>query len=190
MVNTPDYTSLPDDLPVPEDDGGAAHLVGSAIPDVALAATAGGVVELAKLTGRAVIYAYPRTGVPDEPVFHEDWEMIPGARGCTPESCAFRDHHAELQAAGAVVFGLSTQDTGFQRQAVERLHLPFSLLSDDRLELTRALNMPTFNVNGLTLLKRLTLVIRDARIEHVFYPVFPPNTHAEDVLAWLQANQG
>lgn len=182
------YQELPDDLPVPEDDGAAAHLVGQRLPPVALAATVGGSVELAALEGRTVVYAYPRTGVPDEPVFHEDWESIPGARGCTPESCAFRDHHGELQAAGAAVFGLSTQDTGFQRAAVERLHLPFALLSDDRLELTRALELPVFRVNGITLLKRLTLVLRDGAIEHVFYPVFPPNGHAEEVLGWLQAN--
>lgn len=188
MSSPIDYTSLPDDLPVPENDGAADHLAGTTIPNVALPATIGGVVELAKIVGRTVAYIYPRTAVPDEPVFDENWEMIPGARGCTPESCAFRDHHAELKAAGAGVFGVSTQDTAFQRQAVERLHLPFSLLSDDRLELTRALSLPTFNVNGITLLKRLTLVIRDGRIEHVFYPVFPPNTHAEDVLAWLNAN--
>lgn len=179
---------LPGDLPVPEDDGAADHLRGLAMPDVVLPATSGGAVELAKFSRRTVIYAYPRTGVPDEPKFFEGWEQIPGARGCTPESCAFRDHHAELKAAGAGVFGLSTQDTAFQRDAVRRLHLPFALLSDDRLELTRALNLPTFAVNGLTLMKRLTLVVRDGMIEKVFYPVFPPDGHAEDVLGWLKAN--
>ena len=135
-----------------------------------------------------MIYAYPRTGVPEEPKFFEGWEQRPGARGCTPESCAFRDHHGELQGAGAGVFGLSTQDTGFQRAAAERLHLPFALLSDDRLELTRALKLPTFEVNGLTLMKRLTMVVRAGVIEHVFYPVFPPDRHAEQVLDWLKAN--
>lgn len=181
---------LPDDLPVPEDDGAASHLLGMAMPDIALAATSGGAVRLARLERRTVIYAYPRTGVPDEPTFHEGWEAIPGARGCTPQSCAFRDHHGELDAAGANVFGLSTQDTAFQRDAVQRLHLPFALLSDDRLELTSALKLPTFVVNGLTLLKRLTLVVHEGRIEHVFYPVFPPDRHAEAVLDWFHANPG
>lgn len=183
-----DLLQLPDDLPVPENDGACAHLIGSEVPDIILPATSGGAVELAKLERRTVIYAYPRTGVPDEPTFFEGWEAIPGARGCTPESCAFRDHHAELQAAGTDVFGLSTQDTAFQRDAVKRLHLPFAILSDDRLELTRALNLPTFEVNGLTLLKRLTLVIKKREIEHVFYPVFPPDGHAEEVLQWLVTN--
>ena len=179
---------LPDDLPVPEDDGGAAHLVGSAMPNITLPSTSSGPVELGKLSTPTEIYAYPRTGVPDEPTFFEGWEAIPGARGCTPQSCAFRDHHGELLAAGADVFGLSTQDTAFQRDAVNRLHLPFAILSDDRLELTHALNLPTFDVNGLTLLKRITLVVRDGKIKHVFYPVFPPDRHAEDVLAWLKDN--
>lgn len=179
---------LPDDLPVPEDDGAANHLPGMAMPAIALPATSGDAVRLAQLERRTVIYAFPRTGVPDEPTFHDGWEAIPGARGCTPQSCAFRDHYAELDAAGAEVFGLSTQDTAFQRAAVQRLHLPFALLSDDRLELTTALNLPTFVVNGLTLLKRLTLVVRGGRIEHVFYPVFPPDRHAEAVLDWLRAN--
>jgi peroxiredoxin len=145
-------------------------------------------VELGKLVKRTVIYAYPRTGIPDEPTFSEDWNAIPGARGCTPESCAFRDHHAELLSAGADVYGLSTQDTAFQREAAERMHLPFAMLSDDRLELTQALNLPTFEVKGLTLHKRFTLVIRSGKIEHVFYPVFPPDGHAADVLDWLKVN--
>jgi peroxiredoxin len=179
---------LPDDLPVPEDDGGAAHLVGSSMPVITLPSTSGGPVELGKLSKRTVIYAYPRTGVPDEPTFFEGWEAIPGARGCTPESCTFREHHDELQAAGADVYGLSTQDTTFQRDAVNRMHLPFAILSDDRLELTHALNLPTFDVNGLTLLKRITLVVKEGKVEHVFYPVFPPDEHAEAVLAWLNEN--
>lgn len=182
---------LPEDLPVPEDDGAAAHLPGMEVPDIALPSTAGGAVVLSQLAGRAVVYAYPRTGVPGEPALDEDWEAIPGARGCTPESCAFRDHHAELRAAGAAVFGLSTQDTAFQRAAVERLHLPFALLSDDRLELTRALNLPAFVAGTavrVTLTRRFTLVLRDGVVEHVFYPVFPPDGHAEEVLDWLRAN--
>lgn len=182
---------LPADLPVPEDDGAAAHLAGSAMPDIALPSTAGGAVVLKDLPGRTVIYAFPRTGVPGEPTLDENWEMIPGARGCTPQSCAFRDHHGEIGEAGAQLFGLSTQDTAFQRAAVERLHLPFALLSDDRLELTRALSLPTMLAGTSTpvvLMKRFTLVVKDGTIEHVFYPVFPPDTHADEVLAWLRDN--
>ncbi len=179
---------LPSDLPVPEDDGAAAHLVGTAVPDIALPSTAGGAVVLSGFSGRTVVYAYPRTGVPGEKSLDDNWEMIPGARGCTPESCAFRDHHDELGQAGARVFGLSTQDTAFQREVAERLHLPFQILSDDRLELIRELNLPILVVGDVTLMKRFTLVVRDGIIEHVFYPVFPPNTHAEDVLAWLKEN--
>ena len=179
---------LPPDLPVPEDDGAAAHLTGMEMPDLALPSTAGGAIVLSDFSGRSVVYAYPRTGVPGEKSLDENWEMIPGARGCTPQSCAFRDHHKELGDAGARVFGLSTQDTAFQRDAVERLHLPFQILSDDRLELTHALNLPTMVVGDVTLMKRFTLVVRDGKIEHVFYPVFPPNEHAEVVLDWLKSN--
>lgn len=179
---------LPADLPVPEDDGAAAHLTGMQLPGVALPSTAGGAVVLSRYAGRTVVYAYPRTGVPGEKSLDDNWEMIPGARGCTPESCAFRDHHKELAEAGARVFGLSTQDTAFQREAAERLHLPFQLLSDDRLELADALNLPTMVVADVTLMKRHTLVLRNGAIEHVFYPVFPPDKHAEVVLDWLRDN--
>ncbi|MGD9867034.1 MAG: peroxiredoxin [Hyphomicrobiales bacterium] len=188
-ANVPENMKLPDNLPVPADDGAAKHLAGMAIPGIALPSTHGGPVELDKLTGRTVVYAYPRTGLPTQVLFVDDWDQIPGARGCTPESCAFRDHYAELLNAGAQeVFGLSTQDTGYQREAVQRLHLPFAMLSDSGLSLTRALRLPTFRVRGITLIKRLTLILRDGRIEHVFYPVFPPDGHAEEVLAWLRAN--
>lgn len=181
-----DPNVLPADLPVPEDDGAAAHLPGRALPPVGLLATDGSRVRLDRVPGRAVVYAYPRTGVPGEDPLVADWDAIPGARGCTPESCGFRDHFAELCAAGAAsVFGLSTQDTGYQREAVERLGLPFALLSDADLELTNALGLPTFEVSGQTLLRRFTLVIANGRIEHVFYPVFPPDRHAQEVLAWL-----
>lgn len=185
---TKNLLELPPDLPVPEDDGAAAHLTGTQMPDVALPSTAGGSVVLSQFSGRTVVYAYPRTGVPGQPSLDENWEMIPGARGCTPESCAFRDQHMELGTAGARVFGLSTQDTAFQREAAQRLHLPFQLVSDDRLELTRALRLPTMVVADVTLMKRFTLVLRDGAIEHVFYPVFPPDKHAEVVLAWLRGN--
>ena len=134
------------------------------------------------------MYAYPRTGRPGEAPLVEDWDLIPGARGCTPESCSFRDHHAELARAGADVLGLSTQDTVYQREAVERLHLPFALVSDARLRLTRAMRLPTFQAAGQVLLKRFTLVLRDGRVEYVFYPVFPPDGHAQEVLRWLEAH--
>jgi peroxiredoxin len=186
-----DPTVLPDDLPAPVDDGAADHLLDAPLPPFELAATDGSTVRLDRLPGRVVVYAYPRTGKPDEPHLVPDWDSIPGARGCTPESCAFRDHFRDLRSAGAaLVFGLSTQDTDYQREAAERLHLPFALLSDADLELTKALRLPTFEVAGQTLLKRFTLVIADGRIEHVFYPVFPPDTHAEEVLAWLRGHAG
>ena len=142
-------------------------------------------MDLSALSGRTVVYAYPRTGEPDKDP-PPGWDAIPGARGCTPQSCAFRDHFEELRRAGASeVFGLSTQDTGYQREVAERLHLPFELLSDAKLELTRALELPTFEVAGMTLIKRLTMILRDGAIEHVFYPVFPPDRNAGVVLAWL-----
>jgi peroxiredoxin len=180
-----DPYTLPDDLPRPVDDGAADHLPGMAVPEIALPATDGSSVSLAALAGRTIVYAYPRTGRPGEPSLVDDWDLIPGARGCTPETCAFRDHHVELADAGAAVLGLSTQDTAYQRELVERLGLPFPILSDERLELTRALRLPTFEVAGHTLLKRLTLAVADAAIERVWYPVFPPDRHAADVLAWL-----
>jgi peroxiredoxin len=187
-VSAHDPNVLPPDLPAPEDDGAAAHLWDAALPPFELAATDGSRVRLDRLPGRVVVYAYPRTGVPGEDPLVPDWDSIPGARGCTPESCAFRDHYSELRAAGAaLVFGLSTQDTDYQREAAERLHLPFALLSDADLELTKGLRLPTFEVAGQTLLKRFTLIVSDARIEHVFYPVFPPDHHAQEVLGWLRA---
>ena len=188
-MSTQDWSALPGDLPAPVDDGAAAHLPGTAFPDLELPATDGRSVRLDAPGSRPriVVYAYPRTGVPGEDSLTDDWDQIPGARGCTPEACAFRDHHAELTAAGAEVYGLSTQDPDFQREAAERLHLPFALLSDAQLRLTRALGLPTFEAGGQTLLKRLTLVLRDGRIEHVFYPVFPPDEHPAEVLSWLRA---
>ena len=176
-------------IPAPVDDGGAAHLPGAAIPDIALPATDGSSVSLARLSGRTVVFAYPRTGTPGQISIVDDWDMIPGARGCTPQSCAFRDLHADLEDAGAArVFGLSTQDTAYQREVADRLHLPFPLLSDEQLGLTQALKLPTMTVAGLTLIKRLALIIDDGRISKVFYPVFPPDRNAADVLAWLRAD--
>ena len=186
-MSTHDPMVLPDDLPVPQDDGAADHLTGLALPSVPLPATDGSEVDLSRLEGRTIVYAYPRPGVPGEDPLTPDWDAIPGARGCTPETCAFRDHHAELLAAGAsAVFGLSTQDTNYQRELAERLHLPFTILSDEALTLTKALQLPTFEAAGLTLLKRLTMVVNDGTIEHVFYPVFPPDRQAEEVLTHLQ----
>ncbi|HKV43283.1 MAG TPA: peroxiredoxin [bacterium] len=181
---------LPPDLPVPVDDGACAHLSGMRMPPVALPSTEGGAVHLSALAGRTVVYCYPRTGRPDQEV-PKGWDEIPGARGCTPQSCAFRDHYAAFEALGTRVFGLSTQTTGYQREAVTRLHLPFALLSDADLAFTRALRLPTFEfawsfgAQLAELIKRLTLVLRDGRIEHVFYPVFPPDKNAERVQAWL-----
>lgn len=182
-----DPMTLPPNLPAPVDDGAAAHLLGTRMPDVTLDSTDGRAVSMARLgPGRTVIYAYPRTGRPGEPLLTPEWDSIPGARGCTPETCGFRDHFQELRQVGAGVFGLSTQDVGYQRELVDRLHLPFPILSDEKLELTRALRLPTFDVAGQTLLRRLTLLVRDGLIEHVLYPVFPPDRHADEVLAWLR----
>jgi peroxiredoxin (alkyl hydroperoxide reductase subunit C) len=177
-------------IPVPADDGAAAHLQGALLPDIALAATDGTRISLAKIVGRVVVFAYPRTGEPGKPSLVADWDMIPGARGCTPQTCAFRDLHKVLIEAGAArVFGLSTQDPAYQAATAQRLHLPFPLLSDEKLELTRALRLPTMAVAGLTLIRRLAMVIDDGRISKVFYPVFPPDRNASDVLAWLQGHR-
>jgi peroxiredoxin len=180
---------LPPGIPAPQDDGGARHLSGAKLPDLALPATDGSAVNLSKLTGRTIVYVYPRTGVPgvDPP---EGWDQIPGARGCTPQSCSFRDHFGELKRLGvAQLHGLSTQDTAYQREAAMRLHLPFSILSDEKLKLTRALSLPTFSTAGMTLLKRMALVIDDGIITKAFYPVFPPDKSAAEVIAWLQASR-
>ncbi len=183
-----DPTFLPPDIPVPQDDGAARHLTGMKLPDIALAATSGPAVNLSKLKGRTVLYVYPRTGVPgvDAP---PGWDDIPGARGCTPQSCGFRDHFAELKALGvAGVYGLSTQDTGYQREAAERLHLPFPILSDADLKLARAIDLPTFSTSGMTLFKRMALVIDDGTIVKAFYPVFPPDKNAQEVVVWQRGS--
>lgn len=176
--------------PLPlKDDGAAAHLPALPLPALTLSATDSTFVQLDKLpAGRSIIYLYPLTGGPDGAVPH-GWDDIPGARGCTPEACAFRDHHAELLGAGAsAVYGLSSQTTEYQKEAVERLHLPFAMLSDPQLQLARLLGLPTFTAAGVELYKRLTLVISNGVIEHVFYPVFPPGEHAGQVLEWLRNN--
>jgi peroxiredoxin len=182
-----DLHSLPTDLPVPEDDGAADHLPGARLPDVALPSTDSRTVRLAPLPGRSVVFAYPRTGRPGEESLGGDeaWNAIPGARGCTPEACSFRDELGRFCELGVSVFGLSTQDTAYQREAVDRLHLTYPLLSDERLELANALRLPTFEVEGVTLLKRLTLIVADGRIEQAIYPVFPPDAAAQQALAAL-----
>src|SRR5665213_922774 len=180
---------LPSGIPVPQDDGAARHLPGMTLPDMALPATDGKMVNLSRLKGRTVVYVYPRTGVPgvDAPT---SWDDIPGARGCTPQSCGFRDHFGELKKLGvAQLFGLSTQDTSYQQEAAARLHLPFAILSDEKLAFTKALNLPIFTTSGMTLLKRMALVIDDGMITKAFYPVFPPDKNAEEVIAWLQTSR-
>jgi peroxiredoxin len=182
-VEAPDWSTLPK----PTDDEAASHLPGLRMPSLSLPATDGTDVNLSELPGLVVVYAYPRTGIPgiDNPA---GWDLIPGARGCTPQSCAFRDRFAELKTLGVDrVFGLSTQDTAYQREAADRLHLPFRILSDEHFSLTRALRLPTFQTSGMTLLKRLTLAIENGKIVRVFYPVFPPDRNASDVIAWLAA---
>jgi len=183
-------TDLPGDLPAPVDDGAASHLPGLLLPALRLPATSGEVIDLAGLgqRGRSVLYCYPLTARPGTDL-PDGWDAIPGARGCTPEACGFRDHHAELTAAGAAsVHGLSSQDTGYQQEAAQRLQLPFAMLSDTELALAAALGLPTFEADGRRLYTRLTMVIGGGRIEHVFYPVFPPDQHAQQVLDWLRAH--
>ncbi|MGP9820710.1 peroxiredoxin [Salinarimonas sp. NSM] len=177
-------------LPAPEDDGAAAHLVGMRLPDVALVSTGGGRVRLSGLRDVCVLYVYPMTAEPGV-ALPEGWDGIPGAKGCTPQSCAFRDHFAELREAGAdAVFGISTQAPQAQAEAAARLHLPFPLLSDADLALANALRLPTFEGMGRTLHKRVTLIAREGTIVTVFYPVFPPDRNAADVLAQLRASAG
>jgi peroxiredoxin len=185
MARSDNIHQLPANLPVPQDDGACEHLTGMALPAMAVPSTSGERIDLSVLRGRVVVYCYPRTGRPDQEL-PTGWNAIPGARGCTPQSCAFRDHYAELKALGvAEVYGLSTQTTAYQREAAERLHLPFALLSDEQLAFVEALKLPTFEVDGMRLVKRLTLIVRDGVIEHVFYPVFPPDENAATVIRWL-----
>jgi peroxiredoxin (alkyl hydroperoxide reductase subunit C) len=176
-------------IPAPTDDDAARHLTGMRLPPISLVATDDSSVTLSQLSGRTVVFAYPRTGEPGKIGLTDDWDMIPGARGCTPQTCSFRDLFAELKAAGAAhVFGLSTQSNAYQTEMASRLHLPFPVLSDEKLALTRELSLPTMHVAGLTLIKRMALIIDDGRIMHVFYPVFPPDRNAADVLEWLKEN--
>lgn len=180
---------LPPDLPRPIDDGACSHLAGMAMPRLSLPSTTGRMVDLAVLPRLSVLYCYPMTGAPGI-ALPENWDRIPGARGCTPQSCGFRDHAEDLASLGAAVFGLSTQSTAYQREMAERLHLPFEVLSDAAFEFTDALRLPTFEVEGRRLVKRLTLIIRDQTIAHVFYPVFPPDESAAETLRWLRRAPG
>ena len=187
MADIVKLDTLPDNLPIPLDDGGADHLVGLTLPSLTLAATTGAKVDLGALKGLGVLYFYPRTGRPDEPL-PEGWDMIPGARGCTPQTCDFRDHFAELQALGVdAVFGISTQTTAYQAEAATRLHLPFALLSDEDRKLAQALRLPMMEVADMILNRRLTLIVEGGRIVKVFYPIFPPDRNAGDVIAALRA---
>lgn len=186
-VTGDEYATLPEDLPEPNDDGEADHLPGSLVPSVTLAATDGTEVDLSARAGPVVVYCYPKTGRPGEDVLPDNWEEIPGARGCTPESCGFRDHYPRLLDAGiAEVFGLSVQSSDYQREARDRLELPFELLSDSSMRFADGLDLPTFDVAGETLLKRSTLVLSSGRVDRVFYPVFPPDEHAAEVLDWAE----
>lgn len=181
-----DYLDLPSNLPVPEDDGGGDHLIGLTFPQLELASTEGGNTNLARLSeGRLVAYIYPRTGVPGQPLA-ANWDDIPGARGCTPQSCAFRDSLAEFTELGTTVVGISAQSPAEQLEFAQREHIPFPLLSDSGLMLVEALRLPTFEVEGHTLFRRLTLIAEAGEIVKAFYPVFPPDRNASEVLAWLR----
>jgi peroxiredoxin len=184
------YLELPADLPVPDDDGAADHLTGTRIPRLELPATDGNGVDLAEAAQRLlVVFVYPRTGRPGE-ALPPGWDDIPGARGCTPQACAYRDRHAELAALGAHVLGLSSQTTAYQAEVVERLGLPYPLASDPVFAVAEALGLPTFEVEGIgRLYKRLTLVARAGVVEHVIYPVFPPGSDAEEVARWLSRHE-
>ena len=177
---------LPDDLPVPEDDGGADHLRGGVLPSLALPATDGSMVDLSALPGRSVVFIYPRTGQPGVAALVEHWNEIPGARGCTPQTRGYLALAEEFGALDCRIFGLSTQSSAYQQELVARLALPFPILSDEALQLTRALALPTLQVAGQTLLKRMSWLVQDGRIVHVCYPVFPPDGNAAAMLAWLQ----
>jgi peroxiredoxin len=183
---------LPSDIPVPIDDGACDHLLGAKVPSIKLRSTASRWVNLAEATEqKVVVYCYPRTGLPDKDFTGgmEVWNSIPGARGCTPQSCAFRDEFSRLQSLNVLLFGLSTQSTEYQQEMAARLHLPFEVLSDSELAFTKALSLPTFEFESMTLIKRLTFIVERGRISKVFYPVFPPDKNAGEVIAWLSSRR-
>ncbi|KAF1356089.1 thioredoxin-like protein [Lizonia empirigonia] len=181
------HTSFPSDLPVPQDDSACSHLAGFKVPSVSLPSTSGDPVDVSMLSGLAIIFCYPRTGAPGEKI-PDEWNMIPGARGCTPQACSFRDEMAELRKLGVnTILGVSTQDTPYQAEVKSRAHIPYELLSDADLKFTRALKLPTFEWQGNKLIKRLTLAVEDGQITNVWYPVFSPDANAKEVVAWLAA---
>jgi peroxiredoxin len=181
-----DFTKLPDGLPVPEDDGACRHLPGKDLPALALRSTSNRDVRLDEVSqNRTVFFFYPRTGRPGQSV-PPTWDQIPGARGCTPHSCGYRDSFAEFRRLGVAVYGVSSQDTEYQQELVRRTNLPYEVLSDGEFKLTNALRLPTFVFEGVRLIKRLAFVANKGRIEQVFYPVFPPDQNAEVVLKWLR----
>lgn len=186
----PSWQGLPSGLPKPGDDGACNHLKGLAFPPIPLASTAGNTVDPSTLSGLSILFCYPRTGAPGETV-PDEWNAIPGARGCTPQACSFRDAADDFLTHGvSYVFGVSTQDTPYQQEVRQRVHLPFQLLSDEHLEMTNRLDLPTFEWEGKKLIKRLTMAVEDGKIVHVWYPVFPPDRSAADVLQWLSTRTG
>lgn len=185
---TQNLSSLPKNLPIPKDDGLASHLIGSKMPSVTLQSTSGKLIDVSSIEGWKVVYCYPLTGRPDMNL-PEGWDQIPGARGCTPQACAFRDYNQELRSMGVSVFGISTQPPDYQREMVDRLHIPFDVLSDTKLKLANAMNLPTIEVNGFRLLKRLTMIMHYSVIRHIHYPVFPPDGEPMKVINWLKTNR-
>jgi peroxiredoxin len=183
-----DYGQLPQGLPVPLDDGACRHLTGKALPSFSLPATDGREIDLSTVPGWGVLYCYPMTGRPGV-ALPDGWDAIPGARGCTPQSCGFRDRFAELKALDVEIYGMSAQSTAYQQEAADRLHLPFPLLSDAGLRYTDLLGLPTFEVDGSRLNKRVTLILQDGVIRKYFYPVFPPDRNIHEVLDWLSADR-
>jgi len=191
-MRTDNLFEIPSDIPIPVDDGAANHLVGRSVPAIQLRATSGALVNLGALSSKiTVLYCYPRTGRPDVEALGgtANWNAIPGARGCTPQTCGYRDSHEAFSQLGIVVYGVSTQSSEYQQEAVRRLNLPFALLSDERLELCSSLELPSFEVTGVKLLKRVTLIVSGGRIVQCFYPVFPPDSDAEEVLRWIRASR-
>lgn len=179
--------NLPDNLPIPLDDGKCNHLTNITLPNITLNSTGDNKINLSKLKGFTVLYFYPRTGRPDVELL-DGWNEIPGARGCTPQSCSFRDNHQTLTELNVSIYGISTQSTAYQKELVQRLHLPYEILSDENLELTQELNLPTFQIENMTLTKRVTLICKDDKVVKCFYPVFPPDENIYDVINWIRIN--
>ena len=178
-------TDIPQDLPIPIDDGKCNHLTNSYLPDVILNSTKDEKINLSKLQGLWVLYFYPMTGRPDVKL-PDGWNEIPGARGCTPQSCSFKDNFEKLKSLNANVYGISTQSTNYQKEVKERLHLPYEILSDENLELTKKLDLPTFEIENMILTKRVTLICKDGEIVKFFYPVFPPDKNVDEVISWIE----